>query len=92
MRRNSRHSCCGVNDFGYQVAGFVVGVSAADASGDDQRFCGPAVGVDVFGGQLVEHHVDIGARHMVDLRVRVTSAASSALASALSVDAAVVQV
>jgi hypothetical protein len=58
-----------VGDFGYQSAGFVVWVSAADPSGDDERFCGPAVGVDVLGGQLVEHHVDVGARHVVDLGV-----------------------
>ena len=60
---------------------------------DQHRIRGYAVGVDPVGGQLVEDDVDIGAGHVIDLRMNAADlTASAALTWVLSVAAVVVRV
>jgi hypothetical protein len=64
-----RYPSYGSRDFGSKTCGIGFWVALAYPPADEDWTGWYTVGVDAVGGQFVENHVDVGTRHVIDLRV-----------------------
>jgi hypothetical protein len=66
-------------DFGCKACGLSFWVALADPAADEDWTGWYTVGVDAVGGQFVKDHVDVGTRHVIDLRVKLRNLARQRL-------------